>query len=366
MTAPRNLLAGLTIVVVLNLFATRLSAKAPTKEAIQEANKLAARLVTLDSAARAKFAKEHPGLLPEQTLKLPKADAIAFDWTNLNKVSEPHRQLTGDCWANSATEALECSELIRNNRRFILSPQPILDVLKSGVSGEVESEMSSQPCKACDFFLKTGVARNATYPYTGKPGTPLDVKLPYRAVAWGFISQADGGAPTNAQIKAGLLKHGPLVVDLTVTTKFLAYKGGLYDEPKMEKDDVKGRHAVLLVGWDDTRGPHGAWKIKNTWGAKWGEQGFIWLAYGSNAVAAHVEWVMAESTYYNVPEETFAKLVPDAKPLPVAQYQVAKAETTPAQDGPVTEKAEEKSQAKTATTVTPRHAADLAVTNSNK
>ncbi len=359
MVSHRNFLAGVAAVAVLNFFATQLSAKAPTKEEIQEANKLAVKLISIDSAARAKFAKEYPGVLPEQTLKLPQADATAFDWTNLNKVSEAHHQLSGDCWANSATEALECSELIRNNRRTILSPQPILDVLKSGAS---ESEMAAQPCKACDFFMKNGIARNATYPYTGKPSTTLDVKLPYRAVAWGFIAKADGGAPTNEQIKAGLLKHGPLVIDLTVTKKFTAYKGGLHDEQKMEKDDIEGQHAVLLVGWDDNRGPHGAWKIKNTWGPKWGEQGFIWLAYGSNSVANHVEWVMAESTYYNIPQETFAQLVPDAKPLPVAHYKVAKAEV-PVQDSPVAKKTAEKSEGKTATSVKPSHVADLAVTN---
>jgi hypothetical protein len=362
MTAPRNLLAVLTVAIISSLSTSQLSAKPPTKTEIQAANKLALKLVSIDSTARAQFAKEHPGVLPEQILKLPKADATAFDWTNLNKVSEAHRQLTGDCWANSATEALECSELIRNNRRIILSPQPILDVLKSGAS---ESEMAAQPYKACDFFMKNGIARNATYPYSGKPSAALDVKLPYRAVAWGFISQADGSAPTNAQIKAGLLKHGPLVVDLTVSKKFTAYKGGLHDEQKIEKDDNEGQHAVLLVGWDDARGPHGAWKIKNTWGPKWGEQGFIWLAYGSNSVAGHVEWVMAESTYYNIPQEAFAQLVPDAKPLPVAHYKVAKAEAS-THGSPVTEKATEKSEEKTATSIKPSHTADLAVTNSNQ
>jgi len=124
--------------------------------------------------------------------------------------------------------------------------------------------MTAQPCRACDFFLKTGTARTANYPYTGKPAEPHDTPLPFRAVAWGYVSP-DENPPTTEELKAALLRHGPLVVDLTDTVKFRAYQGGLFNEPAPDKKDLKGKHAVLLVGWDDSRGSHGAWKIKNTW-----------------------------------------------------------------------------------------------------
>ncbi|HTQ37734.1 MAG TPA: C1 family peptidase [Pirellulales bacterium] len=334
MPLTRNILSAIVLANILAVHSSMIYAKPPTKQEIQESNALAQQLTALDDAARADFMKEHPGVLPESHLKLPKPTIVAFDWCNLNRVSDWHRQLNEDCWANSAVEALECSNIIRNGRRVTLSVQPILDHLKLGAV--TKQEMGSQPGKADDFFLKTGTARIADYPYTGKPAEPKDMDLPFRAAAWGYVSQ-DGNAPTVEQLKQALLQHGPLVVDLIDTVKFHAYQGGLYNEPApIEKSEIKGKHAVLLVGWDDTRGASGAWKIKNTWGPSWGEQGFMWIAYGSNDIARNAEWVMAASNFYTLPQQQFAQLVPEAKPMPEVHYSaVAKADNA---EKPSTEK----------------------------
>ncbi len=304
------------LIILVCTQAARINAKAPTRADVQQANALADRLMMLDNMSKSSFIQSHPGVLPETTLKLPNTGAVSFDWCNLNKVSESHRQRSEDCWANAAVEALECSNLIRNNRRYILSAQPVLDHLKLGASG---NEIREQPSVACQYFVTTGTARTADYPYTGKPATPKEIALNYRAVAWGYVSD-DEKAPTTEQLKNALLRHGPLVVDLTDTVKFHAYQGGLYNEPTPDKSEVKGRHAVLLVGWDDSRGEHGAWKIKNTWGPDWGEQGFMWIARGSNNFARYAEWVCAASLYYSLPAEGFAQLMPQANPLPAVHF----------------------------------------------
>jgi C1A family cysteine protease len=278
---------------------------------VRAVNQQAAALLKLEAAAKKSFQEAHPKVvLLEKQLVLPKASATAFDWCNLNCVSDAHRQRAGDCWANAAIEALECSCLIRNGRRSRpeLSPQPILDYY--------QHDTGAQPGSAFQFLLKHGTAPLAKYPYTGKAGVfKDDVATPCRAVAWGFVAN-HSGRPTTEQLKKALLERGPLSVSLYCTKKFLAYTGGVFDEhyhPK--KDDQTPTHALLLVGWDDTRGRKGCWKIKNTWRPTWGEQGFMWIEYDCNHIGMRASWVLAASRYYTLSHE-FYEIVKDARPLP--------------------------------------------------
>jgi C1A family cysteine protease len=279
---------------------------------IRVANARAAQLLQLDNMARAQFNAENPGVLPEAKVRLPSPTVSAFDWCNLNKVSESKHQLTGDCWAESATQALECSNLIRNGRRLTLSVQPIIDRLRYGVA---EDDMGGQSSEAFDNFLALGTATEKAYPYTGKPEKEKKIATPFRAVVWGYVNQTEQ-PPTVGEIKKALLEHGPVATNLVCTKAFDDYKGGEVINETDARDHDTGRHAVLIVGWDDNRGPHGAWKIKNTWTQKWGETGFIWMSYGSNDVGYRTTWVQAQSIFYQLPAESFAQIVPKARALP--------------------------------------------------
>lgn len=51
-----------------------------------------------------------------------------------------------------------------------------------------------------------------------------------------------------------------------------AYRSGIFNNCATNTN-----HAVLLVGVLD----NGVWKVKNSWGSTWGEQGFIKLSAGN-------------------------------------------------------------------------------------
>jgi Papain family cysteine protease len=43
--------------------------------------------------------------------------------------------------------------------------------------------------------------------------------------------------------------------------------------------NLRGGHAVVVVGYDDSRGGIGAFRILNSWADNWGEEGYFWMSY---------------------------------------------------------------------------------------
>jgi hypothetical protein len=79
---------------------------------------------------------------------------------------------------------------------------------------------------------------------------------------------------TTDSIKTELAAGRPVAVGISVGKGFTGYTGGV-----ISSDTGEGGHAMLLVGYDDTKGAGGAFKGVNSWGSKWGESGFYWIDY---------------------------------------------------------------------------------------
>jgi cathepsin B len=58
----------------------------------------------------------------------------------------------------------------------------------------------------------------------------------------------------------------------------MSYNGGIY---RRSSDNLLGGHAVKIVGWgkDESDGTE-YWIVANSWGPKWGEEGFFRIAFG--------------------------------------------------------------------------------------
>ncbi len=73
--------------------------------------------------------------------------------------------------------------------------------------------------------------------------------------------------------------ESPLLVRIAVWSDLFGYDGGTYVNASDAEDEIVGYHALLLVGWDDGRQ---AWLARNSWGADWGNDGYLWLGYGAS------------------------------------------------------------------------------------
>ena len=184
----------------------------------------------------------------------------------------------GSCWAFTAMGAYEGTYRLRFNAVIDTSEQHIVSCAGAG------SCAGGWWDPVFTWMLGTKVRSEAQTPYTASNGvcTPAPAGT-YKAAAWGFVT-VKAEVPTVAQLKSALVTHGPLAVAVRVTPAFQAYTAGVFNQ-----NDTGGiNHGVVIVGWDDAKG---AWRIRNSWGTGWGENGYMWIKYGANSIGYAAAWV---------------------------------------------------------------------------
>ena len=75
------------------------------------------------------------------------------------------------------------------------------------------------------------------------------------------------------------MARGPVTSNMLVFKDLINYESGIYTQTDDfgNPDDLIGAHAVLLVGWGRLNETD-FWVVKNSWGADWGENGYIRMA----------------------------------------------------------------------------------------
>lgn len=112
------------------------------------------------------------------------------------------------------------------------------------------------------------------------------------------------GAEALAALKARIPQGQPAMFGFTVYSS-MPYQTttGIIPFPK-SGDRVEGGHAVIACGYDDAKivdGAPGAIRIRNSWGAGWGEKGYGWLSYKwfTQRLAIDI-WALARSEYMDL------------------------------------------------------------------
>ena len=83
------------------------------------------------------------------------------------------------------------------------------------------------------------------------------------------------------EMKEFLYETSPLIVGLN-GTPLQTYSGGIIDKTSSECPSSELNHVGILVGYghDDASGKD-YWIVKNSWGEKWGENGYFRIKRGS-------------------------------------------------------------------------------------
>ena len=262
-------------------------------------NGRAIKFLKTDEEAKTAALKADPTLrarMPEFKLPVCSAGYRAFNWRDRAMVTPVKEQDCGNCWAFAAAGAFEASQIRINGLTVDVSEQYLNDCGQTDAGVDAGSCSGGLAAKALEHMVREGNATETAVPYTGTNGACSSPATPQDALAWAFVD-ASVEHPTTQQIKQAICSYGPVTTRMRVVSgNFFGYTEGVYSE-EVATDASGDGHAVVLVGWDDDRG---AWLMRNSWGEDWGENGYCWIAYGSNRIGRHTAWVKAKSRFYAV------------------------------------------------------------------
>jgi len=198
----------------------------------------------------------------------------SVDWVVKGAVTSVKNQQPscGSCWSFAATGALEGAWQIATGQLISLSEQEFIDCSFSFGNRGCDG---GSPAWAFTYAKQAPMCTEASYAYKAKVGSchvdTCAVGIVQKGVrGFKMVKPGDESALMEAVMK------GPVAIAVQANKRvFQLYKSGVLSDQCGEKVD----HGVLLVGYGTDSGQD-YFRVKNSWGDRWGENGYVRIARG--------------------------------------------------------------------------------------
>lgn len=136
---------------------------------------------------------------------------------------------------------------------------------------------------ALELLQKRGVASMSTVPYTGLGNCTTNNSDPaweqeaknHKIEYWRKIE------PTTTSIKQYISNNIPVILGAKLADNFMSWNSNdvLTSHSSFSNVGQHAYHAMVIAGYDDNKGPNGAFRVINSWSENWGDLGYIWIDY---------------------------------------------------------------------------------------
>lgn len=211
-----------------------------------------------------------------------------YDLRKLGKLTPVKNQGFSDvCWAFAVTGSLESNTLPYKSWNF--SENNMKDLLSRGYKYGFDRGYDDAGCwEEALAYLNSyiGPITGAQDPFNEFSGSsPTNLKpVVHVQNTIQLQSRTLNGVMNNTAIKEALMKYGAIYSLMTFQDSY--YNPNTYGYYYKGYGDYN--HAICIVGWDDNYSKtnfvgnppgNGAFIIRNSWGADWGDQGYFYVSY---------------------------------------------------------------------------------------